>query len=326
MTEVGPQSYRIRLRARFEKSFSSEEKEMHVKFSGRELKVSPQKLGQVLDDAKWLIFAAGGFENEISASRFGKSLGQALLFAGLCSRIGIDIGEDKPTSMISEDFARAIGIIRAEERLFQNIHGLIVVPDDGNNRFHYAEITATIRSDPGQFFQTLGEIGQSAEAESRAISNGIFLLNSAMLSVHPLAQTVLALSAIEAIGQNEKWSASQKSLISRLGDCAESDSECEPLQSREVAKAIRSGLHKVSLRQGVLRVLDRIGLPNLKPEWNSMYILRSRIFHGLERPSDQKMSELAQDSLRLSGKIILKFAKNEGMNIPEVATANFGEI
>jgi uncharacterized protein YodC (DUF2158 family) len=42
-------------------------------------------------------------------------------------------------------------------------------------------------------------------------------------------------------------------------------------ETLEIASALKRSLHRIGLRQGVLRVLERIGQSALKSEWDRLY-------------------------------------------------------
>ena len=53
------------------------------------------------------------------------------------------------------------------------------------------------------------------------VANAVRLLNLALMTSEPLAQMVLTFSAVEELGQNEKWSEAQETLIKQLAEAAE---------------------------------------------------------------------------------------------------------
>ena len=74
----------------------------------------------------------------------------------------------------------------------------------------------------------------------------------------------------------------------------------------EVAKAIRTSLFPLSLRQGVTRLLARLGLDQLRKEWDRLYGIRSGLFHGTARLSDSEINQAAMDTVTLCGRIPLQ--------------------
>ena len=60
---------------------------------------------------------------------------------------------------------------------------------------------------------------------------------------------------IQIVGQDEEWSEAQKRLIASLAAQAEFQVEGTVDERKEVADAMLRGLYKLSLRQGVMRLL-----------------------------------------------------------------------
>jgi hypothetical protein len=91
----------------------------------------------------------------------------------------------------------------------------------------------------------------------------------------------------------------------------------------EVVRAIRNGLFPLSLRQGVMRLLSRFGLHDLRKEWDRLYSTRSGIFHGTARLSDPEISQAAMDTVKLCGRIVLAIVAEGGTRIPSIAARHF---
>ena len=200
-----------------------------------------------------MILSARGFTTEEAAQHFGNLLCSILQLAGLSLRLGVDVGENKSTSWVSEDFARSMGLIKEHERIAPNIHGLAILPDDDYTRFPVINADAAVTASPEGFVSSLRELGENGDITLGLAANGVRLLHLALMTSEPLAQIVLALSAVEELGQNEKWSGTQIALIKQLADAAEASVELTKVERAEVANAIRTGLFRLSLRQGVMR-------------------------------------------------------------------------
>lgn len=93
----------------------------------------------------------------------------------------------------------------------------------------------------------------------------------------------------------------------------------------EVAEALQR-TYRVSLRQGVKRVLYRNNLSHLQEEWDRLYDLRSRLFHGSKQLTEEDIRNLANDAMNLCSKIILAIIKRNGVKLPSIANKNFGSI
>jgi hypothetical protein len=239
--------------------------------------------------------------------------------------LGVDVGFDRPTGYINEEFARAKGLVEPHQRIHPNVHGLLVIPDDDNNRFPLIRIEATVRADPDQFSNALIELAAQIPIKLSPAEEGARVLNLALINPEPLAQVTLALSAIEALGQSESWTPQQHNLIESLAVQVESGGSVSNVEQREVADAIRRSLHKIGLRQGVTRVLKRLQMQHLRNEWDRIYGLRSGEIHGTKRLTQSELAQLAFDAVTLCGKIVLAAAKRDGVVLPRIASTHFPE-
>lgn len=318
-------AHRIRLRVRLAKSLTTDELSRTIEFEGRSVEVASQIRDQALSKTTWVVFSAGEFKSEAEAYEFGRRLRRALIAAGLASRLGVDAGFDKPTSYMNEDFARSLGWIAPHERIAPNVHGLMVIPDDKNTRFPVFSIEATVSAAPDHVLGAIASLG-SAPTLSAVVNEALVIVNMAMMNAQPIAQLALALSAVEALGQTEKWTDEQHALIEELVAHVEGAVRYVQQEREEVATALRRNLHKIGLRQGVMRILSKLGLAHLKKEWDRIYNARSGLFHGTYRPDEQEISQLANDAITLCGTIVLTLAKYEGLKLPEIATTHFPSL
>ena len=74
------------------------------------------------------------------------------------------------------------------------------------------------------------------------------------------------------------------------------------------------------------RVLLQNGQEYLRREWDDLYSLRSRFFHGHSQLTEQEADKFAAKALELCSKIILGLIRREGTNLPSVTSKNFGDI
>lgn len=85
-------------------------------------------------------------------------------------------------------------------------------------------------------------------------------------------------------------------------------------EREEVIDAINKSLHKLSLRQGVMRLLSSLDLNHLRKNWDKLYQERSSLVHGLAPKPGVDYSVLAHNSINLCGHILLTAISRE---IPE---------
>jgi hypothetical protein len=271
----------------------------------------------------WIVLGARGFSTQEEANDFGTRLRGLTELAGVCSRLGIDVGQRRPPLWVSEEFARSLGLIEPHESLHPNVHGLTVLPDDDSIRFPLVQFEVAVRADPAKFEGALTELAAGQRVELSAAAQGVRLLNLALINPQPLAQVVLALSAVEALGQDETWTDAQTTLLAQLAAQVEANTARGDAERMEVATALRRAMHRVGLRQGVMRVLKRLGLQDRRKEWGRVYDLRSDLFHGRAQLAEHEIAELANSAITLCGRIILTLAERDGVTLPSVSDANF---
>jgi hypothetical protein len=307
----------------FAKPLNTDDVSRKISVGGRDVTLASQTPGQALSEAQWVILGAQGFASEEMAREFGEQLKAVAELAGLCSRLGVDVGDDKPTSWVNENFARSSGLIKPTDRLIPNIHGLTIMPDDDRTRIPVIQAEGKVLADPDQFLGALNELTAQAPIQLATAAEGVRVLNLALINPQPLAQVALAISVIEALGQDEEWSVNQAALIEALSAQAEASAEGQDPECLEVAQAMRRELHRVGLRQGVLRVLAKLGLGHLNKDWDRIYGLRSGLFHGTRRLPESEIRELATETLSLCGRIVLALAETEGARLPAISFVHF---
>jgi hypothetical protein len=224
--------------------------------------------------------------------------------------------------VVREEFARAAGLIKPEERIAPNVHGLMVLPDDDLTRFPVVQAEGNVLAPPSDLIAAMEELGGFDDPDLGRAQAGVRLLNQALMTSEPLAQMVLAFSAIEELGQNETWDDAQLALIQQLAAMAR-QSDLSEGQRTEVARAIETGLFKLGLRQGVLRLMERYGVGYLQKEWDRLYSIRSGMFHGTARLASVELHQPAQDTITLCGKIVFAIVSESGGHLPKAIKKHF---
>jgi hypothetical protein len=314
--------FRVRLRVRLAKGLTTEAKSLNIALAGRSVSVTSQDKNEPLNEAKWVVFHARGFATEKEALQFGGRLRSIVELVCLSLRLGVDVGEDKPTGWVSEKYARALGLIKEQERVAPNVHGLTILPDDDLTRIPIVDIKGVVTANPTDLIAAMEELGDAHDLTFGFAEKGVRLLNLALMTSEPLAQMVLAFSAIEELGQGEKWDREQLGLIEQLAEVAK-QSDLPDEQRAEVANAIQTGLFKLSLRQGVTRLLKQLGVSHLKKEWDRLYSIRSGIFHGTARLGNSELNQAAQDTIKLCGTIVFAIISKSGGRLPTTVGTHF---
>jgi hypothetical protein len=305
-----PDSFRCRLRFRVLKKLSISESEYRFKVDNHEVVLAPSLPDISISESEWLVMNARGFYSEQDARAFGCKLKISLELSSVQCRLGVDAGTDLPTSGLGAEFRQHIekksGLLVRD-----NIHGVDVFIDDPNVRIFNLSGTGSVSKLPEPFLSDIAVIYPIAESTSRQVRDIALLLNYALMRPEPVAQIVFAVSAVEMLGQDEDWSKEQKLLLAELAQSAKNSTIGMKEEREEVADSITKSLHRLTLRQGVLKLLARLELTYLKKEWDSLYTERSTLIHGLAPKSGENYSELANRTMNLCGQILLKAISKE---------------
>jgi hypothetical protein len=302
-------TWRARLRFRLQKKIRIDGKEHRLQIAEREVVLTPPTPDVKIMDSEWLIMNARGFASEDEARQFGHRLKVAVEVSAVAARVGVDTGRNLATSGLGKMVKDALAQEGAHVR--DNIHGLDVFADHTNTQIFTMNATGIVHAAPEPFLSDLDEIVRAAVTASQRVADIILLLNYALLRPEPVAQIIFAVSAVESLGQGESWSKDQKQLLRDIAAAAEQSATGTDGERQEVADAIRKSLHRLTLRQGVFRLLDRLGLQHLKKPWDDLYAGRSTLVHGLAPQPGADYGDLAHRTVSLCGQILLKTAAAE---------------
>jgi hypothetical protein len=297
-------TYRVRYRFRVQKRFSISEAIVTVQIAGRKVELKSQERDGLIKDSDWLVLSAGDFESEGAARSFSEKLKLASEISSVASRLGIDSGLDRKTGHLADMLKE---VVRTETGAIvrDNVHGVDIFVDDPNTVFFNVNIQGHLSTDPERFLKGLSDYFVDPTTVSQRGKDILVLLNYALTRTDPIAQMVFAISAVEMLGQQEKWSHNQQQLLKTLAVDALNSATGTQLEREEVASAIRRNTHKIGLIQGVVRLLDAYGLAALKKPWRDMYAKRSTLVHGLAPKPGVDYGPQAFETISLCGRILL---------------------
>ncbi len=326
--------YRLWLKFRIGKPLGTEDNALTASIAGRTVTIESEDRGEPLSKTSWLVMTCRGFETEAQARRFGEELRRATHLAGLCNRVGVDArdpGENRTVSWLNPEVFRSAN---PEIRLAPDVHGIAILPDDGNNAFARGRANAQVLASADHFVRSLEECQPESDAPrsgSPSIRRAIRVLSLAEISEDPIAKLVLAVSTIEGLATDPPWTDGQQDLIKRAAawlERAHGDRE-EAMQVVEAILRVRNE----SIRQRVRKLLQANALSNVWRDWESLYHRRSGLFHGRsEAGSEHRGSHLEESTLRALGeeaiklcaRIVLSMAQREGIAVPSRAKEHFG--
>ena len=197
--------YRLWLKLRIGKSLDTEDDALTVSIAGRTVTIESENRGEPLSKTSWLVMSCRGFETEAQARKFGEKLRRATHLAGLCNRLGVDAGdpgEDRTMSWLNPEIVRNVN---PDIRLLPDVHGIVILPDDGNNVFARWRVNAQVLANTGHFARSLEEClpgNGPHRSGSPSIRRAIRVLNLAEINEDPIAKLVLAVSTIEGLAKD----------------------------------------------------------------------------------------------------------------------------
>lgn len=326
--------YRLWLKFRVGKSLSTEDSALTASIAGRTVTIESEDRGKPLSETLWLVMTCRGFDTEAQARRFGEELRRATHLAGLCNRVGVDARDPDEDRTVSWHNPEVFRSPNPEMRLAPDVHGIVVLPDDGNNVFVLGRANAQVLASADHFVRSLEEClpeNGAVRRGSPSIRRAIRVLSLAEISEDPIAKLVLAVSTIEGLATDRPWTVEQQELIQRAAEWLERahGDRDEAMQVVEAVLRVR----KESIRQRVRKLLEANALSNVWQDWESLYKRRSGLFHGRSEAGSEHrgshleeatLRSLGEEAIKLCARIVLSMAQREGIAVPRRAKVHFG--
>ena len=295
-------AYLMRLQVRIGARLKTESTCLTATFQDREVSIRSYLRGDPISKEKWIVLEVGGFATKSEAQEFGERLSETITIGGVCAHLGADTG--------------------ADDRV-----GISILPAGG------AEVAMgmarlTVAHDPTQLLGAIEDISTALSTEepeqvlAEPLATAFRLLNLAMIANDRPAKIVLAISAVEGLAGNQQWSERQKQWIA---DTAGAINDTGDSEMSELVEALQR-MYRISLRQGVFRLLESAGLEHLKKEWDRVYSLRSGLFHGSREFDRRELNKLAQDIVKISVTIVLSMLQKRGFTLPQIAEVHFPSL
>lgn len=307
---LGDGMYFVRLRVRASHRIDLPSEGSVFQFLGREATAKSEDSAPHKIDENWIIFRSEGFDLESSARSYGEDLATFLLIFGLESNLAFDIGGDCATLQFSEAVREAMEAVHENTRIAASTHGVSVHAEQFEWSFLRLHATATVTSPPKALFEAAAVSSPALPKRKSPIFGSILLLNAAKLARSNLAKIVLAVSAIERLGQTTPLSDAEKKLLSHASDAVLKATIGSQTERERVAEGIRRIPSPLSLRAGVIQLLKAVGREDLKKAWESRYDFRSKVVHGSDVRRDPELATEATEILNLCVEIVLCCYRN----------------
>ena len=330
--------YRLWLKLRVGKPLATQERPLKGFVAGRTVTIESDRQAEPLSKASWLVMGCRGFETESEAREFGEKLRRAAHLAGLCTQVGVDAGdpgEDLTVSWVNPKIFRSGGGLDPDTRIGPDVHGIVILPDDGKTVFLRAgEAKGQVLANAGDFVQALEQAlpeNDVAGSDFPSIRRAIRVLNIAQMNTDPIGKVVLAVSAIEGLATAPPWTDEQHTLIKSSAAWLEQTHGCGE-ETKQVVDAILQ-VRRESIRQRIKKSLAANELSGVWEDWEALYSKRSRLFHGRTNAENElrgdhlersELHDLAQKAINLCSRIVLSMAKREGISVPDRAKVHFG--
>ena len=266
---------------------------------GHEVTIRSALQGKPISYSSFVAFDANDFASQSAASAFANALSRGLAWAGLVARVPVDLGDNDVTAWFTEEKLQTL----REDGLqpLPGVHGLHVYETTGKP--YYSDVgrpTITSGASPDRFIGALEQGCTINIGKRERLALG--LVTQAALATEPLAKAALGLAAVEFLAGGATWSDDQRKLITALSDAAVSDRSLTRDEAKDVADAINR-VRKNSVRQGLRRLLDDLGMEADWKSFSAIYDRRSAIFHGASVDQEGHW-DLAHDAYDLSRRIV----------------------
>jgi hypothetical protein len=292
----------MRYRFRLAKQLSAEGEAIELQLGGRPVTLK-SRMGGLLRDARFLVLLTKGFETDTEARAFGDRVRHALLTAAVRAKIGVDLGEDTPTS-------RAAPLVKKralEEQgvaLLDDVHGLMVYPDSPAPHVLSVEGKGTVLASPSPFLSALAEAFDDGVILPEELEIPVELYCASCMEPSPIAQLIVAVAAIEAlVGERPPRPEVELELVDRAGKAVKQAKASK--SSRDAVLGSLGNLRKVGIRRAGQELVD-LHLPGEGAGFIEVYDYRGRIAHRHERPDRASAAAMAHKAQRLASELIAK--------------------
>lgn len=308
-------TFKLLFRLSVLKRINSDEYELHGDLLGRGFSLKAVGTSRPLREASDLIFEFDGFQSEADAWLYAAYLRKSLVLAFACSNSGIVLWEPQDTSGPTPHL---IDLIRDETGLSlgRNIGGATVVPSSGGLAMFGHDVTLSVSMRAAEFIDAIRQSMEQVERLLPTTYIALEVMNGALAAGHPVAQAILAVSAVESLVDDVPWSEDQRSWLRRAEDAARSAESTTEEEGAQLADAI-SNLRARSVNRGVMDLLDRAKISDRVRElWSKFYSKRSGLVHGRDVGPGADYAGLSASAIPICAHIVFGVAAAEGVALP----------
>lgn len=308
-------TFKLLFRLSVVKRINSDENELHGDLLGRRFCLKAVGTPQPLREAGDLVFELDGFQTEDEAWRYAAYLRIALVLASVSSRSGIVLRKPEDTSGPTPYL---IDLVREKtgQHLGRNIGGATVVPSKGGLAMLGLDLTGSVSMRAEEFIDTIRHSMGQVERLSPRIHVAVEVMNTALAAAHPVAQAILAVSAVESLVDDVPWSEGQLSWLRRAHDAAKSAESMPEEERAQLADAI-SKLRAQSVNRGIMDLLARAHVSDRVAKlWSKFYSKRSGLVHGRDVGPAADYAGLSAKAIPICAHVVFGVAAAEGVALP----------
>lgn len=167
---------------------------------------------ETIKGAERLYITGKGFSSESAAAIAGLRTKAALLLASAESRIGVNCGRDKVTLQFSEEIKKELEL-DAGVKLHDDVHGLYIYPDEGNDRFISMKGEMTVGRSADRFLASFENFSSQAPTLSDRHVIALELVNSSHFEITGRARFLTLVTAIEVLCERKRSSDAIQGLV-----------------------------------------------------------------------------------------------------------------
>ena len=248
-----------------------------------------------IKDALTLVLKSDGWPSRESALENGQRFSNALKRSFVKLRVGANYGEFGPKGMIFDS-----GIVffeeRSGERIFNDVHGLMVYQSLPEPRFGRTTLTPLVGKPESALVKVFDEALVATKEFDEREKLAFELFNSSFFQETPISRFLLLVMAIEALLVTERRSTEVQKHIRTLIDQTNDSAELS-YDEKQVLMGPLGRLMRESVQQAGRRLSqERLGTRKYDGQCASdffarCYDMRSRLVHGEGNPELRRESE-----------------------------------
>jgi hypothetical protein len=296
-------AYAIRLKVISTKGLNSDALSLSFEVAGTKVTVQRENGEPLSGSGGSFIFSASGFHSADAAQAFGERLVVAVMLSSVSCGWSVDVGTNEASLQFSDHVIRAVET--ASGATYRpNVHGLDVFEESDNIFRVGLKAHATVSAAATALFNGISEFFDTALPQGAVEIAALRLLNDALMT-DGAAKLVLSIAAVEALVPSMVWSSNQRAVLDHLITTATSYHSLSDDEVREVVTSLET-LHRISVRQGIKRLLVRLERSELWTAWDGIYNERSSFFHGGSSLNRQELSDLAGRAFQTAEQIVMQ--------------------